>query len=539
MDYDFIIIGAGSAGCVLANRLSADSTVKVLLLEAGGKDKKLEIHIPGAYTKLNNTKVDWSFWTEPQEHVDGRKIYIPRGKTLGGSSSTNAMAYVRGNKADFNEWAALGNKGWSYDEVLPYFKKSEHNENFGEPFHGQSGPLNVTHSHQPTPLGDAFIRACETNGIKRNDDYNGAEQIGASMLQFTIKHNVRQSTASAFLKPVIQRTNLTIKTNCHVKRILINEGKATGVEAIVSSGKIETYFCSREVILSAGAIQSPQILMLSGIGDRDTLEKFGIPVIKHLKGVGNNYQDHVWSGVSGYTNIPMGNSLIRPWPMFKAFLQHLVTKKGPLGNSPLEANAFLKSDPSLDRPDIQFHMAPIAIAPGYTTNIYKLDTFAKKDGYGILVILLRPESRGYIALRSNNPLDPPVIEPQFFSDKRDLEVLLWALKKSIAIASDPAMKNYAPEPIHFPEGPFSDESLKMHILKSLETLYHPVGTCKMGNDDMSVVNDRLEVHGIKGLRVADASIMPTIVSGNTNAACIMIGEKAAEMIITAKEQRTL
>ena len=536
MNYDFIIIGAGSAGCVLANRLSADPSQKVLLLEAGDKDKKLEIHIPGAYTKLNNTNVDWSFWTEPQEHVDGKKIYIPRGKTLGGSSSTNAMAYVRGNKEDFNEWASLGNKGWSYEDVLPYFKKSEHNKNFGEPFHGKSGPLNVTHSNQPTPLGEAFIKACESNGIIRNEDYNGSEQFGASMLQFTIKNNERHSTASAFLKPVMHRTNLIVKTNCYVKRIIIKEGKATGVEVIVSSGKIETYKSSREIILSAGAIQSPQILMLSGIGDRDTLEKFGIPVVKHLQGVGKNLQDHVWSGISGYTNIPMGNSLIRPWPMFKALMQHLVTKKGPLGNSPLEANAFLKSDPSLTRPDIQFHMAPIAIAPGYTTDIYKLNTFAKKDGYGILVILLRPESRGYITLRSNNPLDPPIIEPRFFSAKHDLEILLWALKKSLSVASDPAMKEYAPQPIHFPEGPYSDESLEVHIRKSLETLYHPVGTCKMGKDDMSVVNEKLQVHGIRGLRVADASIMPTIVSGNTNAACIMIGEKAAEMILTAKEQ---
>jgi choline dehydrogenase len=430
----------------------------------------------------------------------------------------------------------LGNKGWGNEDVLPFFKRSEHNENFGEPFHGKSGPLNVTHSQQPTPMGEAFIRACESNGIMRNEDYNGAEQEGASMLQFTIKNNLRHSTASAFLKPVMHRNNLTVKTNCRVNRILIDKGRATGVEVIVSPGKMETLTCSREVILSAGAIQSPQVLMLSGIGDRDVLEKFGIPVLKHLPGVGKNLQDHVWSGISGYTNIPMGNSLIRPWPMFKAFLQHLIFKKGPLGNSPLEANAFLKSDHSLLRPDIQFHMAPIAIAPGYSTDIYKLDTFAKKDGYGILVILLRPESKGYITLRSNNPLDAPVIEPCFFSDKRDLEVLLWALKKSLAIASDFAMKEYAPGPIHFPEGPYSDESLKTHIRKSLETLYHPVGTCKMGNDDMSVVNDQLQVYDIKGLRVADASIMPSIVSGNTNAACIMIGEKAAELILTTMEQ---
>ncbi len=531
MHYDFIIIGAGSAGCVLANRLSADPTISVLLVEAGIPDNKLEIHIPGAYTKLNNTSVDWSFWTEPQENVDGKKIYIPRGKTLGGSSSTNAMAYVRGNKEDFNEWAALGNNGWAYEDVLPYFKKSEHNENFGEPYHGKSGPLNVTHSQQPTQLGEAFIQACESNGIPRNTDYNGAEQLGSSMLQFTIKNYQRHSTATAFLKPVIHRKNLTIKTGRHVKRIIIEEGRATGVEVIQSSGNLEIYSCSREIILSAGAIQSPQVLMLSGIGDRDILNGFGIPLVLHLPGVGQNLQDHIWSGVSGFTNIPMGNSLIRPWPMFKALLQHLITKKGPLGNSPLEANAFLQSTPGLNRPDVQFHMAPIAIAPGYTTDIYKLDSFAKEDGYGILVILIRPYSRGYVSIRSINPLDAPVIQPQFFSDHRDLETLLWALKKSIAVASDPAMKVYAQAEIHFPEAPYTDESLRAHIRKSLETLYHPVGTCKMGNDDMSVVDDQLKVRGIKGLRIADASIMPTIVSGNTNAACIMIGEKGSDMIL--------
>ena len=446
------------------------------------------------------------------------------------------MAYVRGNKEDFNEWAALGNNGWAYEDVLPYFKKSEHNENFGEPYHGKSGPLNVTHSQQPTPMGEAFIQACASNGIPKNADYNGAEQPGASMLQFTIKNNQRHSTATAFLKPVLHRKNLTVKTGSHVKRIIIEEGRATGVEVIHSSGNLGKYSCSREVILSAGAIQSPQVLMLSGMGDRDILESFGIPVVQHLPGVGQNLHDHIWTGVSGFTNIPMGNSLIRPWPMFKALLQHIFTKKGPLGNSPLEANAFLLSTPELNRPDLQFHMAPIAIAPGYTTDIYKLDSFAREDGYGILVILLRPHSRGYISIKSINPLDAPVIQPQFFSDHRDLETLLWALKKSIAVASDPALKVYAKGEIHFPEAPYTDDSLRTHIRKSLETLYHPVGTCKMGNDEMAVVDDQLKVRGIKGLRIADASIMPTIVSGNTNAACIMIGEKASDMILTAMEQ---
>lgn len=532
MNYDFIIIGAGSAGSVLANRLSANSQYKVLLLEAGLKDTKREIHIPGAFTMLNRTEVDWAFWTEPQTHVDGRKIFIPRGKTLGGSSSTNALAYVRGNKEDYNEWAALGNKGWSYEEVLPYFKKSEHNENFGEPFHGTSGPLNVTLSKQPTALGEAFIRACEENGIPRNEDYNGVEQMGASMLQFTIKDNCRHSTASAFLKPSMHLSNLTIRTRCHVKQILIKNSKAIGVEIINAAGTLETIHCDREVVLSAGAIQSPQVLMCSGIGDTEELKRAGVAPKHHLPGVGKNLQDHVWSGVSGLTNIPTGNSLLRPFNMLKAFLQYFFLKKGPLGNGPLEANAFLKSNPSLSKPDIQFHLALMGIAPDYSTDIYDIKTFTKADGYGIMVILIRPESRGFVALKSANPLDAPLIQPNLLSDDRDMNVLLKALKKALAVAEAGPLKKYSPGGVIFPAKPITDESLKAHIRKSLETLYHPVGTCKMGHDAMAVVNDSLQVHGIDGLRVADASIMPTIISGNTNAPTIMIGEKAADMILT-------
>lgn len=533
MAYDYIIIGAGSAGCVLANRLTENPENKVLLIEAGGADSKMEIHIPGAYFKLHRTEVDWQFWGESQPHLNQRKLYIPRGKTLGGSSSTNAMAYVRGNKADFDEWAALGNNGWSYDEVLPYFKKSECNQDIQSDYHGNNGLLNITYANESSPFAHAFVNACSEIGIEKNGDYNGAQQEGAHLLQYTIKNNKRQSTAVAFLKPAMKRKNLTVKTNTLVKRVIIENGRATGVEVSTSYTNSERINCHKEVIVAAGAIQSPQILMLSGIGDPAELKRVGIDALIPLPGVGKNLQDHFFTGVSAYTNIESGNAVLKPWKMAKAILQHFFLKSGPMANSPVEANAFVKSSPLLTKPDIQFHFVPLGMEDNDTTDIYDVKTYSKKDGIGVLAILLRPESRGAISLKSGNPKDPPQINHQALSMEKDIEKLLLALKQSIQIITAPALAIYTDGLINFPINYESDESLILHIRKTLETLYHPVGTCKMGIDSMAVTDANLKVHKVKGLRVVDASIMPNIVSGNTNAATIMIAEKAADMILAA------
>jgi len=528
--YDYIIIGSGSAGCVLANRLSENPLNKVLLLEAGGPDKKKEISIPAAYGNLHRSEVDWGFSTEPQKYVNNRRIYLPRGKTLGGSSSTNAMVYVRGNKEDYDEWAAAGNKGWGYQDVLPYFKKSEHNEDITNSYHGHDGLLNVTFAkYFQTPYARAFVEACKECGIPENNDYNGERQEGAGLFQFTIKSGKRHSAATAFLKPAFGRANLSVRTQSPVKKILIENDKAIGVEYLRGTAS-EKVYASKEVILSAGAFQSPQLLMLSGIGDAEELNKHGITLKKELPGVGKNLQDHLFIVVSSLASQQQGfNHHLKPLNQVIDLAKYLLTNKGALSCSPLEAVAFLKVNGAA-RVNLQFHFAPLHIGNDYKSDVYNPKTYPTVDGYSSMPTLLKPKSRGYVGLRSAHPLDAPVIQPNFLSADEDLHTLVAGCKKALEILNAAAFGPYR-KSINAPVDQ-SDEGIIEHIRKLVETIYHPVGTCKMGNDSMAVVNSNLQVYGIEGLRVVDASAMPTIVSGNTNAATIMIAEKASDMILS-------
>lgn len=528
---DYIIIGAGSAGCVLANRLSANPANNVLLLEAGGPDRHPNINIPGAYAKLFRTSIDWALWSEPQAHVNNRQMFLPRGKTLGGCSSTNAMAYVRGNRADYDHWAELGNPGWDYESILPYFCKSEDNAQLNGQYHGQGGPLHVSYAEKfQTPFSQAFLDACAANGIPNTTDYNGATQNGSSRFQFTIKNGRRQSTATAFLKPAMKRPNLQVITGAQVESIFIENQRATAVQARIK-GHARLFPVTKEVILCAGAFHSPQILMLSGIGDKEELAHHGIDCRVHLPGVGKNLQDHLFYSVSCTAHQQAGlNHVISPLPQLWEAIKWFFQGKGALTIGPLEAVAFFNSENFAERVNTQFHFAPIHVGAGYNYDLYDLDTFPRTDGYTILPSLLLPESVGYLRLRDKNPESAPVIQPNFLSAEADLMHLIKAGRKALEVMQDKAFDPYRKAMVSPPDSS-TDDAWAAHIRQSLETIYHPVGTCKMGQDEMAVVDANLKVHQIEGLRVADASIMPRIVSGNTNAPVIMIGEKAADLIL--------
>jgi len=524
--YDYIIVGAGSAGCVLANRLSEDPKTQVLLLEAGGPDSRKEIHMPIAFSKLFQTTCDWSFYTEPEPYLQNRKLFWPRGKVLGGSSSINAMIYMRGNRADYDHWRDLGNPGWGFSDVLPYFKKSEHQERGPSDYHAVGGPLNVADLRCLNPLSQTFVEAAEQSGFSRNPDFNGAAQEGFGFYQVTQKKGRRNSTAAAFLKPARARRNLTVQPNAQAFGVLFEGGRAVGVSFQHGNGSTQAH-AQREVIVCAGAIGSPQLLMLSGIGPADHLRNFSIPVVCDLAGVGKNLQDH--------PAVTMAYECKQPVTMATAeslsnLLRFVCFKNGPLTSNVAEAGGFISSS-GASVPDLQYHFAPAYYINHGLTPI-------KEHGFSLGPTLLHPESRGSIELRSTNPVDAPRIRANYFSESRDLDVIVEGLKVARMIAHAPAFEKYRGREAYPRNDIQSDAEWRAYACQMVETLYHPAGTCKMGTDAAAVVDPDLRVYGVEGLRVVDASIMPMLPGGNTNAPTIMIAEKAADMIRNPKQPRT-
>jgi choline dehydrogenase-like flavoprotein len=529
---DYIIIGGGSAGCVLAARLTEDPSVQVALMEAGPPDSSVLIHCPAGLALLaKNGQANWAFETVPQPGLGGRRGYQPRGKVLGGSSSVNAMIYIRGQRADYDEWAAQGNEGWGWSDVLPYFKRSEHNERGADEFHGTGGPLNVMDLRSPNRFGPVFVQAAVDTGLRHNPDFNGAEQEGVGMYQVTHKKGERFSAAKAYLAPALSRPNLQVITDAYTTRILMEGKRAVGVE-YRQGGQLHQLKAEREVLLCAGALQSPQLLMLSGIGPAAHLQSHGIAVAHELPGVGRNLHDHV--DVVQVVDAPQlkdlfglsGAGILR---VIKGIFEWRNFRSGMLTTNFAEAGGFIKSDSAEQRPDLQLHFV-----------IGKLVDHGRKTvfghGYSCHVCLLRPQSRGSVQLASADPMVAPLIDPNFLGEADDMRRMVRGFRIMRNLLSQSALAGFGGRELAASADAKSDEQIEAFIRSRADTIYHPAGSCRMGNGALDVVDAKLQVHGIDGLRVVDASIMPRLVSGNTNAPTIMIAEKAADMIKAARTE---